>query len=93
MHLLPEPIAVDGGWRVAETDTHYIDVLVMLFNHRVVTTPKRFPEVYDEYWCYTGSDRGLLAAMTAIRLWAETGDAEPIGWTKNGQTQEWGPNG
>lgn len=28
-----EPIAIDGGWRVRETDDYYVDVLQMMFGN------------------------------------------------------------
>lgn len=68
---------IDGGWRVKETETHYVEVLDMLFNERIVWTPKSAPKVYDRYWCY---DKGL--ALHAAALWDGADDTEPVGWKK-----------
>ena len=82
-------VAIDGGWRVAETTTHYIDVLVMIYNYRVVETPKADPDTYDRFWCYVGRDlAALLRAVAAARVWVASDDPEPAGWNKNGQTGE-----
>ena len=40
-------VAVDGGFRVKETETHWIDVQRMIFNWRLSTTPKHSPLTYD----------------------------------------------
>ena len=52
----------DGGWRVKETDTHWIDVIPMIYNWRVTTTPKSCPMVYDRGWCYQGTGPAAFAA-------------------------------
>lgn len=78
------------GWRVKSTDTHHLDVMVMAFNYRLVTTCRTMPMVYDRYWCYAGrSPAVLLAAVAAAFAWDGSDDTEPEGWSKNGQTQEW----
>lgn len=69
---------IDGGWRIKETPTHYIDVLSMFYNDRVVTTPKSLPSAYDRYWCYDKGGAALHAAM----LWDGSDDTEPEGWKK-----------
>jgi hypothetical protein len=85
-----ELIQIEGGYRVAETPTHYLDVMKMLFSWRLCETPKSCPLVYDRYWCYRGGDiQALLAAVAAARAWDGAQDTEPAGWNKNGQTQEW----
>lgn len=80
---------IDGGVRVGETETHWIDILTMIVNFRVVTAPKDGPDAYDRYWCYAG--RGpvdFVNALVAVMLWAKDGADEPAGWIKNGQTGE-----
>lgn len=69
---------IDGGWRVKETDTHYVDVLSMAFNDRIVHTPKDSPITYDRYWCY---DKGGAALHAAV-LWDGSLETEPVGWKK-----------
>lgn len=81
---------IDGGYRVAETDTHYIDVMRMLFNWRIAEVPKSCPMTIDRFWCYAGTGPGtLLSAVVAAQLWPLSGNPEPAGWNKNGQTGEW----
>lgn len=78
------------GWRVKSTDRYHLDVMVMAFNYRLVTTDRRMPQVYDRYWCYAGkSPAVLLRAVAAAFAWDGSDDTEPEGWSKNGQTQEW----
>ena len=90
---LLEPLLYRGreiGWRVKSTDTHHLDVMIMGFNYRLVTTRRAMPDVYDRYWCYAGkTPTVLLAAVTAASAWNGADDTEPVGWNKNGQTQEW----
>jgi hypothetical protein len=81
---------IDGGYRVAETDECYIDVLAMLFNWRIAETPKDYPLTINRHWCYAGRDSAtLLRAIGQARLWVALGGDEPAGWNKNGQTGEW----
>jgi hypothetical protein len=80
---------IDGGLRVGETDTHYIDVLKMMFNFRVVNTRKDQPGLYDSGFCYFGTDvQSLLRAVAAGVAWAESGAEEPPGWDRNVTTKE-----
>lgn len=80
---------IDGGYRIKETETHYIDVVLMLYNWRVTRTPKASPLTYDRGWCYFGTDWStlLLAAMAAY-AWDGADDTEPKGWNKSIQTGE-----
>lgn len=88
-----EPILDRGetiGWRVKSTDTHHLDVMIMAFNYRLVTTNKAIPQVYDRYWCYAGKSPAVLfAAVAAAFAWDGSDGTEPEGWNKSGQTQEW----
>jgi hypothetical protein len=81
---------VDGGLRVKETETHYIDVLRMIYNWRIARTPKDSPMTYDRGWCYAGTgDAALWRAVLAAAAWDGADDTEPEGWSKNIQTGEW----
>jgi hypothetical protein len=83
---------IDGGMRIKLNDagTHYIDVLAMLYNYRVVLTPVDMPMVIVRHWCYAGVDPDtLLRAAAAACAWDGALDTEPLGWNKNGQTGEW----
>lgn len=83
-------IPIEGGFRVAETETHHIDVLVMMFSWRIAETPKACPQTIDRHWCYAGRTQAdLLRAVVAAVAWAESDDREPVGWNKNGVTGEW----
>lgn len=74
---------IDGGYRIKETETHYIDVMRMLFNWRITTTPKDFPFVYDRGWCYQGTGIiGFLPAALAAIAWDGSDDTEPAGYFK-----------
>lgn len=91
-----EPI--DGGFRVrlSEDGRHHLDVLRMLFNWRLVTTPTAGPlagQVYDRGWCYFGhgvTDEGVertmgaafRAAVLAALAWDGSDDTEPNGYDK-----------
>ena len=80
----------DGGYRVKETETHYIEVVRMIFNWRLATTPKHSPMTYDRGWCYAGTGlRSFMAAVLAAMAWDGADGSEPDGWNKNIQTGEW----
>jgi hypothetical protein len=83
---------IDGGWRIKTNDagTHYIDVLSMLFNYRICTTPIRSLYLTDRHWCYAGKGGDVfLRCVLAASAWDGADDTEPVGWNKNGQTGEW----
>lgn len=65
--------------RIKETETHYIEVVPMAFNDRIVMTPKSTPYTYDRYWCF---DRGPAAVLAAL-AWDGATDTEPVGWIKS----------
>lgn len=66
------------GYTVAELDTHYVDICPMLFNHRVVLTPKACTQFHDVGWCYPS----LLAAVAAVEVWDPETELEPVGYLK-----------
>ena len=81
---------IDGGWRVKETDTHYIDVLEMIYNFRVAATPKSDLSCYDAGYCYIGRDVGtFMRAVLGANAWDGPGHGDPPGWDKNALTGEW----
>jgi hypothetical protein len=72
-----------GGYRVKETETDYIDVVRMLFNWRLVRTPKDRPMTYDRGWCYQGNGpQALFVAVLAAYEWDGGDETEPIGYLK-----------
>lgn len=81
---------VDGGLRVKETETGWVDVMRMIFNWRITRTPKAMPETFDRGWCYYGTGHGvLLRAVRAALEWDGGDDTEPPGWDKNAMTGEY----
>ncbi|TCO57164.1 hypothetical protein [Actinocrispum wychmicini] len=82
----------DGGWRIKTNDagTHYVDILAMIYNYRIVLTPIAAPLLIDRFWCYAGHDlQTLLRTFLAAHAWDGALDGEPLDWNKNGQTGEW----
>jgi hypothetical protein len=80
----------DGGYRVKETETHYIEVVRMIYNWRLATTPKHSPMTYERGWCYAGTGPvSFTAAVLAAMAWDGADGTEPEGWNKNIQTGEW----
>lgn len=63
---------------VAELRDYWIDVVPMIFNHRVVLTPKANPEGYEVGWCYPDA----LAAFAALLVWDPYVQPEPLGYIK-----------
>jgi len=85
-----EVTPVDGGFRVKETDTRWIDVLRMIYNWRVAVTSKDLPWSYERHWCYAGTSfTTLMRAVQAVAEWGGADGTDPEGWNKNGQTGEW----
>lgn len=76
---------IEGGYRIKLSDDgrHHIDVLLMLFNWRVVTTPTDCPLMYDRGWCYFGRDESsFVRAVMAAWVWDGADDSEPSGYDK-----------
>lgn len=86
-----EPVTlIDGGLRVKDTGTAYVDVMRMIFNWRVARTPKDHPESVDRAWCYYGTGtETLLRAVAAARDWDGGDDTAPRGWDKNAKTGQY----
>ena len=82
--LFPDLHQVERGqWRVNETATHYIDILEMIFNWRIVTTPKSCPLVWDRGWCYQGKDLAAFLTVVAMaQAWDGSDETEPEGYFK-----------
>lgn len=71
---------VPGGWRIAEVDDHYIEVIQMSSCTRIVEQIIGFPRLtWDRYWCYYGPHQ-LITAMLAASAWVHLPDPEPAGW-------------
>lgn len=82
--------AIDGGFRVKQTPTHYIDVMRMIYNWRVCRTPKARAYTFDRGWCYFGTDGiTLLKAVGAALEWDGADATTPAHWDKNAMTGEY----
>jgi len=81
---------IDGGFRLKLSDDgrHHIDILKMLFNWRLVTTPVGHEEGWDRGWCYFGHGEettmrhALFRAAAAAYVWDGSDDTEPQGYDK-----------
>ena len=81
----PDLVPIDGGWRVKTVPEHgvHIDVLLMIFNARVVTTPIDDPLFIDRGWCYLGNRlNSTLRAIAAATEWDGAPGTDPAGWYK-----------
>lgn len=65
-------------YTISETATHLVEVVPMIFNDRVVLTPKAFLDGYDHGWCF---DKGGAAFAAAV-VWDPATEAEPAGYKK-----------
>lgn len=74
-----------NGVVVNQTEDEFVWVVRQLVNWRMITVPKRDQSMYRRYWCYEGT--GPITAYVAIYAgMAWSGEGDPIGWSKNGQT-------
>lgn len=76
-----------AGWTIQSTATHHIDLMPMLFNYRIVMTPRRCPGVWDHGWCYEGGsmdeeDDLLVVTLIHALAWDPDKTAEPFGFFK-----------
>lgn len=62
-----------AAWLVGETDLYRVHVIPMIFNHRLVMTPKNSLGGYDIGWCYPD----LVSALNAAREWDPVADWTP----------------
>lgn len=63
---------------VARVGEYWVDIVPMVFNHRVVLTPVDRPAGYAVGWCYPS----MTAALLAVRAWNPAEADEPAGFTK-----------
>lgn len=77
--LLDRPL-VDGYGTVtvAEWGGWLVQVMPMIYNNRVVLTPKAAPLFVDYGWCYPKGP----AAFAAVAVWDPAAQAEPAGYIK-----------
>lgn len=76
-------------FRIKRVGRVYVDVCPLMVNIRVVTTPVDADYSYERFWCYVGrGHQSFMAAVLAATMWDGQDGTEPLGWNKNGQTQE-----
>lgn len=66
------------SFTIAEDDEHFYDLVPMLFNHRLVITPKESLYRWVWGWCFDGP----VEAILAMRVWDPETQNEPVGWKK-----------
>lgn len=74
-----------GGFHVkpAPTSGLCIDVMLMLFNWRIVRSDDQHACGYDRGWCYQGTGLNtLLRVVGEAAAWDGADDTEPEGWIK-----------
>ena len=72
-----------GGYRIKEAGGHFIDVMPMFVNWRVVTSRTDRPGWPERGWCYQGTGlAGFVPAMLAAIAWDGSDDTEPPGYFK-----------
>ena len=73
------------AWFIKEGEDYFVHVIPMIYNDRIVLTPKKpdgDPEPgYDYGWCYAKVRDGSLAVAYAL-AWTPETEAEPVGWIK-----------
>lgn len=67
-----------SAWLVGETRHHLVHIIPMIFNHRMVLTPKTDTYTYDVGWCYPSEQ----AAFAAWDAWDPATQPEPTGYIK-----------
>lgn len=73
----------EAGYRIKETGGHYIDVMPMLYNWRIVISRTESPGVPIRGWCYQGTGLdGFVPAVLAAIAWDGSDDTEPPGYFK-----------
>ena len=83
------PIPGEPGIRIKELENHYVDVIPMIFNWRVVRRLKDI-DIYDRAWCFYGTTTAsFVAACLGAYAWDGTDDTAPAGWDKNVMTGEY----
>ena len=89
--ILASAVKIDGGWHIKELgDGRCVDVMKMLYNYRIVTSP--LGRAWNQHgWCYfghgvdsSGAARTMATAKAAAFLAAAVwdGDGDPPGHDK-----------
>lgn len=86
IHVAPYPLNDRGCYTVKETATHLVEVTPMIYNDRVVLTPKSCLLGYDAGWCYP---KGGVAAWAALLFDPDTMDEPPVEFIKAVGSTPW----
>lgn len=74
-----QPVANDReSMTIAEDDKYFYDAVPMVFNWRLVMTPKDNTWMWEFGWCYDTP----TALATSMLLWTPETQNEPLGWKK-----------
>lgn len=77
--FLEHPVADGYGTiTIGHWQDYAIQIMPMLFNHRLVMTPDSEPDTYDFGWCYPD----YVSAGLAASVWNPETQAEPVGYIK-----------
>lgn len=94
-HAFTRDVAwTDYGLRLKVSDCghYYLGMRRMMVNWRLETSPVDAEWWSRRYWCYAGlGPRTFAAAALAGLAWSGRDGSEPLGWNKNGQSDEWRP--
>jgi hypothetical protein len=79
LHVYERQVPTDrGGFTLAEDDAYFYDAIKMMFNWRLVMTPKSDLRIWDYGWCYESPTTLTLA----LRAWDPRTQNEPLGFKK-----------
>lgn len=75
---------VQGGYRIKQTDEYYVDVMLMMFNWRLVVGLTEMDGLtYEHGYCYFGTDLGTFARAVAAGIaWTDPLNTDPEGFDK-----------
>lgn len=83
MQLIDRPVLNDRAYyTVGETADFFVDIVPMIYNHRVVLTPKLPDGSAADWWTVGWCYPTLLAAVAAVTVWDPAFEAEPVGYIK-----------
>jgi hypothetical protein len=75
---------IEGGYRVRATDEYLVDVMLMMFNWRVVVTlPEEEGTFHLHGFCYFGrTEESFQRAVAAALAWEDPLNGTPPGFDK-----------
>lgn len=78
INFYDEPVGGLGLVTIGEWRDYLIQVMPMIYNDRLVMTPKSRPYIYDWGWCFPKGSAAILAAA----VWDPATQDEPAGYIK-----------